>query len=216
MPWPQRFPPTASRLGGLAAVLLLCGVFYLATPGSPFDPAIAIRFEKRPELRNIQQLRGVRLEQLTPCQLPEIAVPSSGTVAISTDGTFKMHLSREWVRTHIDTTSTNFRPPEVTYRNPAVGSISIMRITNGAAGRSFSADSTGEPWPVALMCEVSNDSAGSIWTFYNNGGKGGYSALADAITPQGKRHKFSVYSPSQAQRDSLASLIAFAVLHQQL
>ena len=214
MPWPQRIPPSTSRWGGLASVLLVGGIFYLSDPGMFTDNQPLIRFEKRPELRNIQQLRGVRLEQLTPCRLPQVATPASGTVAASTDGTFKMLLSTGWARIHIDTSTANFHSPEVTYKNPAVGVINIRRVTNGAEGREFRADSLANPLPVELQCELSNDSAGSIWTFYNIAERYPYSALADAITPQGKRHKFSIDARTSASRDSLASLLATAVLNQ--
>ena len=172
-----------------------------------------------PEIHEIARLRELnKLEEMAQCSLP---APSKGVAPVIAAGPhfeFIINVGPEWRRMEVDTGSAGF-DPSATFRDKRGRSIRIIRVARGGVSRSFLADSLGHELP-SDECEVSNEKAGSIWSFYPPKSPAvlirtkKHFGLADAITASGKRFQFDVSADSPGERDSLASIVAEAVFRQ--
>jgi len=198
---------------GWSSILIIVGAMIFAAQA---DAQIIFRPDETPEPHSISQLRKVsKLEKLNECQLPSVTTPAIGTTLKGLSGGLYIDMPGKWERIESDTTKSAFHEPELIYQSESKARIAVIRITSGVS-RSFIADPASlKPLP-ASDCEITSDSAGTIWTMYPSGGDPGVrarsTALGDAVTQLGQRYKFRVGSWSAAERDSLAAYISAAVI----
>jgi len=205
------------RIAGFVLVFVLLGWFV----DYASRPRLLLKGGELPEPHTIAALRATdKVAQLQSCSLPPVAAGADWVDARGPDAGFAMRLPRDWQLVNIDTVSAPpMHDPVATYRAGDGGRVDIKRVANGNVGATFFADSIA-PLKPASECEATNDSAGSIWRFHALANRRGgshdvrYVGLGDAVTPGGRRYKFDVSSWTASGRDSLASIVASAVLRQ--
>jgi hypothetical protein len=206
--------PALLRNIGLLVVLLGAGVLVsrLADRGSQVKRIVT------PEPANIAELRRTnRLEPMEQCGLAHVSLPAGTTTASAPDSTLKVSLPGDW---SLFETDTSYFYPKARFRSHAGNYVEIMHLATGNSSRSFMMKDPATRMKPVRECEVSNDTAGSIWTFYEFPWKGkgppvtAYRAMADAVTPGGRRYDLSVLASSIPERDSLVALVSDAVLAQ--
>jgi len=206
--------PALLRNIGLLVVLLGAGALVkrLTDQRPPLKPVVT------PEPANIAELRRKnRLEPMEQCDLARVSLPAGTTTASVPDGTMMVNLPADW---SLFKTDTPFFYPRARFRNHADNYVEITHVKTGNSSRKYlmiRKDIAIRMKP-ARECEVSNDIAGSIWTFYefppvgNGPAATTYRAMADAVTPAGRRYDLEVGASSIPERDSLVALVSDAIL----
>lgn len=204
-------------LPGLAIVLVIYLAIYLVISRRP---QVMARPLQTPEPQDIAALRATdKIAPLPQCVLPEVTATADRIVAAGPEFSLTVPLGTGWRRTAMDTDSSGFNQPSATFENGLEQRIRIRRVANGSSGRSFLADANTDPLP-ADECEVTTDTAGSIWSFYPGTQSADakqrfrFIGLADVVTSRHQRLHITVAAWSKAERDSLAAIMSTAVLEQ--
>ena len=201
-----------------AGITLICvlGAAALARHQSAAN-ASYIRRAQIPEPHTIQELRSInKLAPMKRCSLPEVTPSQAWRPMPATDGAFRLSLPVPWRFHSMDTVTTLFDDPQVSFMDQRDSHIMVQRMAYGNSSRAYLRDSTGVIAPER-ECEVSNESGGTIWSFYalpRDRGEIRYKALADAVTSSGRHYHISISAWAASNRDSLAAILADAVIHQ--
>jgi hypothetical protein len=192
------------------AVLLAIAAVPLASNAQVFVP------DSAPEPANIAELRrNANMETLEQCSVPVIAVQGDWIKLHGPDEFFEILLPPDWRLEALDSTPGMFPVPRATFRGANGDRISVARKANGATSMAFMRNEAGVIKPER-HCEVSDDKAGSILSFYSGihtiTGAIRSVVLGDAVTPEGKRYGLDVASASPARIDTLVALAGRAII----
>jgi len=148
-----------------------------------------------------------------PCAFPSVTLSADSLSPIVLGDSATLRLPRGWQKSpprpgdHEDT--------DTQLALPGGSRARIRRERNGAQGRTFLEYRLGEH-PAETTCSLDRGQTGAIWSLYvadpDTTRILRYPAFGDFITPAGFWYNVTLWTPSDADRSRLASILSEAML----